>query len=131
MGSFRELMNAKQEVEATSVCQHCAKTIELRGSIWYATGEGVASDLCTKTPRGEHKPGKVATAAKAKAQLDREIKNALAERKREAKRDAHKNWSLGSCDECGDTSVPVRFIDDRSRTANVCGVCVPAVKAPA
>lgn len=128
MGSFREMMRAKPELEAASVCRKCAKKIELRGSIWYAAGEERMADICPKPPIGDHKPATSAT--KTKAQLDREIKSAIAEKTREAKRDAPRNWKLGSCDECGDESVPVRFIDDKHRTAEVCGVCVPAVKTP-
>lgn len=124
MGSFRELMRTPLEIEATSVCRNCANEIERRGGIWYASGGAVAADLCLKTSNGNHKP-KPGAGTKTKAQLDREIEKALADKAREIKRDAPKKWNTGRCDECGEPDLPVRFIDDKHRTANVCAICVP------
>lgn len=56
MGSFREMMQQPLKIEALSVCKYCGKPIEKRGSLWYASGEGVAADLCLKARRGDHKP---------------------------------------------------------------------------
>jgi hypothetical protein len=77
MGSFRDFMRQPQKVEAVSVCRTCGKPIEKRGQIWYATGEGVRSDLCLKSRSGDHKPvGKghrVSTPSHATALHDRPL----------------------------------------------------------
>lgn len=54
--SFREFMRGK--VDAQSTCAHCGKLIEHRGSLWYASGESAASDICRKTSQGAHEPTK-------------------------------------------------------------------------
>lgn len=54
--SFRAFMQEKERVSAISACRTCKKPVERRGSIWYAVGEGAASDICLKEPSGLHKP---------------------------------------------------------------------------
>jgi hypothetical protein len=43
---------------------------------------------------------------------------------------AASDFTLGACDECGDTRVPVRHVGDRYRNANVCTRCVPLKAKP-
>jgi len=62
MSSFRDFMQAPNEVDAVSICKHCHKPIERRGSIWYATpategpGGSTIDQLCLKSRSTDHVP---------------------------------------------------------------------------